>query len=116
MRAIVHPISIWQGRTSVTASVLQAVVLLFPNVKARVEWHLCTEAGMPVAQGLEEMTGDDFNAWANDDAHVFRWLCGVLGLTAIEIGEPPAPPSPPADDSNGPGMTEEEAQAAGIKG
>lgn len=83
------------------AVVLTAVAILFPGQGARVEWQLCTSTMQVVAHGVEEMRGADFEAWGNDDAHVFRWLAPRLGVTITEIFEP-APPAPPVVEEPAP--------------
>lgn len=95
MHANIVPVSIWQGKQSTQGVILESLVILFPNVMARVEWKICNASMQPVAAGLEEMTGADFEAWGNDDGHVFRFLAERLGLTITELVEPP-PPAPPA--------------------
>lgn len=103
MHANIQPVSIWQGKAQQSGVVLDALVILFPNVGARVEWKLCNSSMQPIAQGLEEMRGADFDAWGSDDGHVYRWLAERLGLTITELVEPP-PPAPPAPASDpGPG-------------
>lgn len=103
MYATIEPVSIWQGKIAQTGVVIQALVFVFPNVKARVEWQLCNATMQPIAQGIEEMSGADFDAWGSDDGHVYRWLCERLGLTLRDLQEPPAAVEP-VEDPDGPGQ------------
>lgn len=103
MHANIQPVSIWFGKQPQSGVVLEAIAIVAPNVGAKVEWRILNPQAQIVAQGMEEMTGDTFAAWGSDDSYVYQWLGAVLGLTILEIVNPPPQAPAPALVDSGPG-------------
>lgn len=91
------------------ACIMRLVARVAPGQNATIEYTLWTEEYLAVMNGIVEMPKDVYEQWGTDDAFLYTWAAGVLGLTIVEIvneahlppppapvPEPVDPPAPPA--------------------
>jgi hypothetical protein len=78
------------------AVALEAIAIVAPNKGARIEWRLLNSGSHVVAQGMEEMSGDDYSKWGENDEYIYTWLAPRLGVKVKEVVDPaPVQHQPP---------------------
>lgn len=90
MFANIEPLKIVPGTN--VAVILELLAIVVPNKGARVEWRLLNSQTQVVANGLDEMSSDDYAKWGDDDSYLFTWIAPRLGVTIKELTEPAPPP------------------------
>lgn len=77
--------------------------------RAVVEWSLMgdqTTDRRDYESGGNQLTGDEYTTWGQDDTYIYTWLATALNLTVDSIEEgnywdvtpaPPPPPPPPPE-------------------
>ena len=74
MHAEIKPFQITLRGTAVR---LECDAHVVPGKRAKVEYRLVDSAAQPIATGMEDMTGDAYASWADDDSVVLNWVAAV---------------------------------------
>lgn len=80
MKIAIQPVSIFPGKTAVTFSVDDVIVILNKGGTAR--WRLLDANDTPVAAGVLPLTDATYDTWATDDTCVFTFAMSALSLIA----------------------------------
>ena len=82
MYATIEPINYRVG--SATRLVVRGIVVKLAS-SAFVDWAFVDENQKEYESGNTQLTGEDYQAWGDDDEYVYNWLATELGATIVNI-------------------------------
>ena len=69
---------------SATRLVVRGIVVKLAS-SAFVDWAFVDENQKEYESGNTQLTGEDYQAWGDDDEYVYNWLATELGATIVNI-------------------------------
>ena len=69
---------------SATRLVVRGIVVKLAS-SAFVDWAFVDENQKEYESGNTQLSGEDYQAWGDDDEYVYNWLATELGATIVNI-------------------------------
>ena len=82
-RIQIQPVSIFPDTVSYLELTSANVRSFGENGSAVVTWQLQDASGNSLKNGLEHLTGSDYQGWNDDLPYLTNWLLSRLGLVAV---------------------------------
>ena len=94
----VEPFERVSSRTIGSIRISIESISLFNEVRVRITYIDTSDTF--VSSELITLSGDDYNAWGNDDMYLYNYISCLKGITIKPLDPtPPTPPTPPIDET-----------------
>jgi hypothetical protein len=82
----ISPVSIWKNGQSLTASILDAIIIN-DNLSSSCTFYWMLkeegEAGQTLADGNATMSGEDYDNWDGSNDYAFEYIAEQINVTII---------------------------------